>query len=253
MKGKILIGAVLAAIATSSAAFASEPSELLGPRHRKFETPQHFAFELRFSPYRPDIDSEPGLTGTPYQNVFGTKPRLMIGAEFDWQIVRIPYLGTLGPGFAIGYTSMSAQAKLAQPRNGETYSAESTSLNIIPMDVVAVLRVDTFFRDAGVPVIPYGKLGPALAFWRAYSETGTSAAQGVSGKGHTNGWVWAIGAMLSLNFFDNYAARNLDNTTGVNNTALFAELYSLNLTGVGQSNALYVGQTGWAFGLAFEF
>ena len=62
-------------------------------------SPQNFAFELRFSPYRPQIDEEESLNGkTPFADAFGDKPRLYIGAEFDWQIFRIPYVGTIGPG-----------------------------------------------------------------------------------------------------------------------------------------------------------
>jgi hypothetical protein len=246
------IAAAIAAIA--SPALAKEPTELLAPRHRKYESPQRFAFELRFSPYRPDIDSEPGLTGKPYESVYGTMPRLMIGAELDWQVLRIPHLGTLGPGAFVGYTSMSAKAGLATPHaDGRTVSDENTSLDIFPMGVVAVLRVDTFWRDGGIPLIPYAKLGPAFALWRAYNEGGTSVANGVDGKGHTNGFMWALGAMFTLNILDPYAARNFDNELGVNNTAIFAELYSLDLMGFGQTNTLRVGQTGWTFGLRFEF
>jgi hypothetical protein len=252
----VFVAAAAAAVASADAphARASEPSELLGPRHKRFESPQRFAFELRFSPYSPDIDSEPGLSGAPYQSVFGTMKRLMIGAELDWQVIRIPFLGTLGPGAFVGYTTMSAKAGLKVPHvDGRTTSDEDTSLDIFPMGVVAVLRADTFWKDAGIPIIPYAKLGPAFALWRAYNETGTSVAAGTDGKGHTNGFVWALGAMFSLNFLDPYAARNFDNELGVNNTTIFAEYYSLDLTGFGQSNALRVGQNGWAFGLAFEF
>ena len=34
------------------------------------ESPQRFAVELKFGPYYPDVDKEPGV-GSPYEDVFG--------------------------------------------------------------------------------------------------------------------------------------------------------------------------------------
>src|SRR5262249_13618963 len=58
---------------------------------RQYETPQRFAFELRFGPYRPDID-DPFPGQKPYENVFGTDHRVAVGFEFDWQAMRIPFV-----------------------------------------------------------------------------------------------------------------------------------------------------------------
>ena len=61
-------------------------------------SPQHFALELRFGPYKPDIDSE--FDGrprrTPYKDFFGSNRRLMTQIEFDYQIIR--HVGSLGSG-----------------------------------------------------------------------------------------------------------------------------------------------------------
>ena len=51
-----------------------------------FRSAQNFALELRFSPYYPAVDDEPGLNGTPFKDRFGENARLAIGLEFDWQI-----------------------------------------------------------------------------------------------------------------------------------------------------------------------
>ncbi len=215
-------------------------------------SPQHFAFELRFSPYQNDIDSDPALHGaTPYATAFRTVPRLFIGAEFDWQALRIPHLGTFGPGISIGYTNSSDPAQFT---NGGGASGETTSLQIIPMAAMAVLRADVLWRDVGIPIVPYAKLGLAYALWRASNTLGTSSFEGVSGEGHSFGTHIALGLSLNLNPFDAYAAQNLDDSVGVNGTYLFAEWSRDDYGGLGlQSDPLRVGGSNWMFGLAFEF
>jgi opacity protein-like surface antigen len=227
----------------------------LGGRVHGAQSPQHFAFEFRFSPYTPDIDSDPSLHGdTPYKNVFGTAPRFFIGAEFDWQALRIPHLGPLGPGVSIGYTTASDPAQFTTPHNGSTESGETTSLQILPLAALAVLRVDVLWRDVGIPLVPYAKVGVAYALWRASNTLGTSSFEGVSGKGHSFGTHIALGLALNLNPFDLYAAQNFDDSMGVNGTYLFAEWTREDYNGLGfQSDPLRVGGSNWMFGLAFEF
>src|SRR3954447_26169276 len=91
----------------SREARADDESGVLDSRHHKYESPQNFAFEFRVARYLPNIDSDPAFGGKhPYADVFGTTPRIEIAAELDWQILRIPHVGTLGPGISIGYTAM---------------------------------------------------------------------------------------------------------------------------------------------------
>jgi hypothetical protein len=256
-----LAGVSAAALLFSAAeASADDRTGVLDGRHRRYETPQRFALEFRFTHYTPRIDSAPELNGqTPYRDTFGTMPRLEIATEFDWQVLRIPHLGTLGPGISIGYTSMSAKARAhADP---SVVSGENTSLDIFPMYAVMVLRADVFAREMQIPLVPYVKGGVGYALWRAYNDAGTSAApldasnpssDNVSGKGHTFGSHVAVGIALHLNQFDNAAAVNLDNSVGINHTYFFAEYMLSQLTGLGQSHALYVGTNTWTLGLTFE-
>jgi hypothetical protein len=215
-----------------------------------YESPQNFALELRFGPYRPDVDSDPALTGTPYRDIFGTTPRVAVGVELDWQLLRIPYVGTLGPGLGLGYTSISEKA----PISGSTeLSGQDTSLNVFPFWGVGVLRADVFARQWKIPLVPYAKAGLGFAFWRSYTDAGTSSTGGVAGKGNTFGTYLGLGLAFHLNALDEYTARNFDSTFGVNNTYVFFEYYSLDLTGFGSKEALRVGNTTWAMGLAMEF
>ena len=254
--GALFFAALAATLGAPAAAQAQEDRiDPLGGREHGKHSPQHFAFELRFSPYKPDIDSDPALNGkTPYQNVFGTAPRFFIGGEFDWQALRIPHLGSLGPGVSIGYTNRSDPAQFTNPPPGSPPSGETTSLWIIPMSAMAVLRVDVLWRDVGIPLVPYAKLGLAYALWRASNTLGTSSFDGVSGEGHSWGTHFAAGLSLNLNPFDAYAAQNFDDAMGVNGTYLFAEWTREDYNGLGfQSDPLRVGGTNWTFGLAFEF
>ena len=140
------------------------------------------------------------------------------------------------------------------PHNGSTQSGETTSLEIFPFAAMAVLRVDVLWREAGVPIVPYAKLGFGYALWRASNTLGTSNFDGVSGKGASLGTHAALGLSLNLNVFDPYAAQNFDDSMGVNGSYLFAEWTREDLTGLGfQSDPLRVGGTNWTFGLAFEF
>jgi hypothetical protein len=251
--GALFFPALTALLGASVNAQAQEDRvDPLGGREHGVHSPQHFAVEVRLSPYKPDIDSDPALNGkAPYEKAFGTAPRFFIGGEFDWQALRIPHLGSLGPGVSIGYTHASDPAKFTS--NGQP-SGETTSLWIIPMSAMAVLRVDALWHDVGIPLVPYAKLGIAYALWRASNTLGTSSFQGVSGEGHSWGTHIALGLALNLNPFDAYAAQNFDDSMGVNGTYLFAEWTREDYNGLGfQSDPLRVGGNNWTFGLAFEF
>jgi hypothetical protein len=246
----------------------SRQEEVLPLRHKMYESPQHFAAEIRFGPYYPDIDSDPALHsaqatacsqgGGPAAATFGTSDRLMFSAEFDWQALRIPHLGTLGPAVSVGYTSLSGNATFLTPHvtaSGSTCtSGESTTLEIFPIFVLGVLRADVLWRELRIPLVPYLKAGLGNALWRASNSLGTSNANGVSGEGHTYGTQLAAGIALNLNIFDEYAARNFDDQVGVNNTYVFFEYTWSTFQGLGlQTDPLRVGDSTWVAGLAWEF
>lgn len=246
---KIVTCAALAFAAALSVSLPARAEGLYRER-QPAESPQHFEFEIRFSPYTPQIDSGPGITGSPYEKSFGTSPRLLFQLEFDWQALRIPHFGTIGPALSFGYTSASGNAVVASTGAA---SAESTSLEVFPFYGVAVLRVDVFERDFKVPLVPYAKGGIGVALWRASNDSGTSTSGGVEGKGTTWGSHFALGLGLSLNWIDRRSSRGLDGAIGINDTLLFFEWMWMNLDGFGATDKLRVGASTFSAGLAFAF
>ncbi len=238
-----------------SVASAQMRDDPIGGVKRDKESPQNFAFELRFAPFTPQVDSDPALHGaTPFTQLFGSGPGLLVSAEIDWQAYRIPHVGTIGPGVGAGYSKFSGNAPFQTEHNGTFVSGETTSLEIFPFYGAIVFRADAVWRELHVPLVPYAKVGLGYALWRASNTLGTSHDNGVAGLGYSIGSHVAVGLALNLNPFDEYAAKTFDDSLGVNNTYLFAEWTREDLDGLGlQSDPLRVGGTSWTFGLTLEF
>jgi hypothetical protein len=210
------------------------------------------AVEFRVGRYIPAIDSEFDGQATPYQTMFGTDNRYSVGLEVDWQALRIPFLGTLGPGFAFQYTKHTATGFLTSSlgQQSPVRAGEDTSLVIFPMYAVAVLRADYLARETPIPLVPYAKLGIGAAIWSASGGGGTANVQGASGSGLSYGPQFALGGMLLLDAFDGKAAKDIDQNIGVNSSYFFLEWYVSHL-GIG-ADQMRVGTNTWMLGLAME-
>lgn len=216
-------------------------------------SPQFFAFELRLGTYAPRVDEEFGGRATPYAQVFGADRKFFMGLEFDWQALRIPYLGTLGPGVSWGYTSTSSKAKIS---GTQVDSAETTSFSVMPMSLTGVLRIDAPARGLGVPLVPYGKAGLGLGLWSASNESGVSERDGVYGRGRSWGSHLALGGMFLLDVIDPSSALTFDEEMGVNNSYVYFEWVWSDLGGKYVETSkpqMQVGTSSWVTGVAFEF
>jgi hypothetical protein len=234
-----------------ASAFAGDADAAFEPRAKKLASPQNFALEIRIGQYYPKVDSEPALGGkTPFRDVFGDDQRFTVGVEFDWQALRIPHFGSLGPGLSAGYTKFGGVALVTGTK---IPSAQDTNLSIYPFSGVAVLRVDVLANELHFPIVPYAKAGLGLGYWRAYGPTGTETNGDTRGIGTSLGTHFTLGAALQLDFLEPGGARTLDEASGINHTYAFAEYYVSNLDGFGSNTALHVGTKNWAAGLAFEF
>lgn len=216
------------------------------PRLDQEAARSRFAGEVRFGPYYPKVDDEFGGKG-PYAQVFGESPRLYFGLELDWKIVRIPFVGPIGPGFGWGYTRASAKAKV---QGGNTESGSDTGLWIMPMHVSAVLRVDEIARRTVIPIVPYAKLGLGVALWGASAAGENVTVDGVAGEGSSTGLHTALGLMLGLSWLDRSAQAAMRNASGIYEAYVFGEWMNASL---GNSNQMRVGTSTWVVGLAFDF
>lgn len=260
MKGSLSVatGAAAFALLLPSAARAQRQPAPEGVRSEphQYDSPQNFAMEIRVGVYRPDTDSDPALGGrTPYIDSFGENRRVMIGVELDWQALRIPHLGSIGPGVGV---STSSASRPAYTKSGLP-SSEDMSFSVTPFYGLAVLRADVLERDANIPLVPYAKAGLVYSLWHAATSAGTSEAQRpdgsvVKGRGGTWGYQLSLGIALDLGIIDDRSARALDQATGINHTYLFAEWSDSVIDGLfGQPHPMHLGDSTWNTGLAFEF
>lgn len=218
-----------------------------GKRGTQSESKQEAAIELRFGRYLPEVDSQ--LNSTPFDTMFGNKRRFMFGLEGDWQLIRIPHLGSLGPGVGWGLTKFAAKAPFA---SGLGISESDTRLWIMPMYVVGVLRADVLSRDFGIPLVPYAKLGFGYGLWWSSDGDKPAKADGVSGKGASYGLTYALGGMFLLDVLDPDDAATADGMTGINNSYVFGEWFRPQLDGFGSSEVMDIGSSSWVVGVAVE-
>ena len=246
----LLLALGIVGLARGAAAQSVDEFGSYGARNaNRGESPQWGALEARFGPYYPQVDKS--VTGSPFRDTFGTKKRYMFGLEADWQALRIPHLGTLGPGLGWGYTRATGKSKLTEQPS--VVSDEDTALSVMPFYLVAVLRADVFMKEFGVPLVPYAKLGLGYALWWASDGGTTSSQNGVAGKGISYGPQYALGGMFLMDVLDQQTARDADNSLGINNSYFFAEWYGSELDAFGSKSRLNVGANTWVLGLAIEF
>lgn len=198
------IFAVLASLFVATAAHAQTFDERRMPARRgRIGTPERFAFELRGGPYVPaGLGDEFDDSGP------------MLGFELDVFILRIPYVGHIGVGSGLSWARYTAPT----PTTTGGTADEEQSVTLVPMPAMGVLRVDVLARELNVPILLTGKLGADIVFWD--SDSGTNEFSGVG-----FGLRWGAQVALELDWFDEAAARTLDEEWGINHTFLFFELH----------------------------
>jgi len=240
-RGPVLLLAFLAIGGAARPAAAAVDDMVASPAP---SSPRLWNVELRFGPYRPDVDSEfanRGQSARPYEQLFSSSRHLMTQLEIDRQLSHVA--GTWAAGVGVGYFNVTAAA-LSQDLQSRT--GDDTGLRLIPLSAVLVYRADTLRQRWGSPIVPYAKAGLDCTLWRI-SDT----SQGDI-NGRTLGWHAAAGITLDLSPLDPEAAADMDRETGVNQTALFFEIARYSLDGFGSESALHVGDTTWFAGLMLE-
>jgi hypothetical protein len=240
----------LAAGPARAQSYASEAQIVEGePVH--YKSPQHFAFELRFGPYRPDVDSEFNGVRTPYRDFFGEDRHLLMQMEVDYEFFH--RFGTLGVGLGVGYFNVSGNSPVANGTGAP--SGDTSTLKVYPFALSLVYRFDYFLEQRRFPLVPFGKAGLDYAYWQITDGNDEIATDGRGGEGRggTPGWHVAAGFALVLDNFDPESARDFDSDLGVNHTALVFQYTYSDISGLGTSNHLHLGDRTWSLGLLLQF
>jgi hypothetical protein len=230
--------------------FASEAELVEGEGHR-FRSAQRFAFELTFGPFRPDVDGEFNGRRDPYNEFFGGGHDLLTRFELDYQFFH--RFGSLGVGLGAGFFSVTGRSPVAD--GSGVLSGDSSNMKVIPMSLSLIYRLDYFLETRKIPLVPFAKLGLDYAYWQITDGNGNIATDATGGhaRGGTMGWHAAGGLALVIDFLDPDAARDFDEDLGVNHTAITFEFFHSDISGLGQSNRMHVGDTDWTLGLLLEF
>jgi hypothetical protein len=232
----IALGAALcAAFGPLSTPAAAQTEEDLLPEARNFSSPENFAIEFRIGPYQPEMDDNDA-----FDTYFGDDSGPLLALELDLIGYRIPDVLYVAGGGGIGWMNFDGNTR---DDLGDATS-EETSIEVIPMNLLAVLRVDALPRKLSVPLIFTGKIGYQWARWS--TESG--------GADEEDGWsvgpLWAVQLGLDLDTFEPSAARNMDEEWGINHSFLFFELFGF----MPSDESLEIGgDVSWTAGLGFMF
>lgn len=174
-------------------------------------TPEGYLLSLGVGAYRPD----PGDAA--FDLIYpGDNGPILLG-EFDFFLYRIPFLGPIGLGIQGGWAAYKGTACELGSATSCVPTTQSAKFTIIPLNVVAVLRVDALARLTPVPFVFTGKVGFNSVF---FNEDAGSGKQG----GSSTGFGWAAQIALELNFVNPRRANSLDVDWGINSSFFFFEL-----------------------------
>lgn len=180
------------------------------------ESPERFDWQLHIGPYTPYVGSDA------FSEIFGGDGGPMVAMELDTHIVRIPYVGPIGIGVRGGwarYTARSCTVGADDLPDCDNRSDEREKFVLLPVTIMAFLKVDVLARELHFPLVITGKLGLDSFFWR--SRRGGDTV----GSGRSIGLRWGVTFALELDFIEPRAARRLDEDWGINHSYLFVELY----------------------------
>jgi hypothetical protein len=219
------------------------------------ESPRSGAFDVRFSGYRPDIDSEFGGTATPYKDAFGTSQALLVQALVSSSLL-VSDVATLDLGLGAGYWEKRGVGVCYTC--SPVVTGDRTSMRVVPLTVAATLRVDWLFYQLRVPLAPYLRGAVHDYLWWTYDGGGSVSAgpTGQHGSGQTMGWSVTGGVGLVLDFFDAQMAREMDYDTGVNHTILLFDVTKARVDGFGSKSSWNLSPDTtlqWSIGLMFVF
>jgi uncharacterized protein (TIGR03382 family) len=242
-----------AALIALFALFAPKAQAQVFPTTQGYQRPPRFLLvAVKADRYDPKIDSEPGLTGSPYHQIFGGRIPLRWQLEVDWEFWH-PF-GSFMIGGTVGYWQNIGKGLVAATG---AQSQDTALLDVIPLGAVLTYRFDVLADMwPRFPVIPYGQIGVTRALWASFNGVGNVSSGGAAG-GRGSGWTWgyttALGLALALDSLDPDLSREAYLDTGIQRTSIFAEYGWTRLDGFHNNSSLILSDRAWRFGLAMEF
>ena len=213
--------------------------------------PRRWLIAFKIDRYDPQIDTEKGLTGTPYHDIFHGRAPLRYQLELDWQVAH-PF-GAVLIGATAGFWQNHGKGLIS---SSGLPSEDTTLLDVVPFGAIATYRFDQLAdRYQWLPIVPYAQAGLMAALWSSFNGNGdvTTAKTGGRGSGWSYGYTTALGIALDLSALDAPLAREAYIDTSIQRTALFAEYGWTRLNNFGNSGRLILSDRAWRFGLSVEF
>lgn len=211
-----------------------------------YQSERDWLLSLQFGSFKPEIDKEPGLVGTPFLDVFGPRPRLLSRISIERFVFKD--FGTLGGGLDAGFAEFFGNAFV---EGSDTPSPDTVSMRMVPITVFADYRFDWAAQNWKFPFVPYAKAGiGGWLFW--INDAHGDTAGGGAAKGVRWGWTWSAGLQLMLDIFDPRLSREFDREYGVNGTYLYVDYTQQHVTSFGRKGLDFSAAT-WSGGIAFEF
>ena len=234
--------AVALGVAVLLAALPGEAQVLSQPN----QSPRGGSVEFRIGGYRPQLDAEEGLDGTPFADVFGTSKWLLV--ELELQRFFYQGIGSAGLSVSLGYAEKYGNALLADG----SASVERQGFHVLPLHARGVYRFDYPALQWGFPLIPYIKPGLVYIPWWTNKGDKTESTDGARGSGGKFGWEVAGGVSFLLDVLEPRFARDFDSELGINHSYLFAEYTYSKVNNFG-SPGFNFSDSYWMFGLALDY
>ena len=211
------------------------------------QSPRSGAVEFRIGGYRPQLDAEEGLSGSPFSDVFGGSSLLLFEAELQ----RFFYkgVGTAGVSVSLGYAEKYANSLL--PEGGR--AAERTGFHVLPIHVRGVYRFDVPAFRWGIPLVPYVKPGLIYTpWWVTKGGDIEKTEDGGEARGGKLGFELVGGVAFLMDVLEPRLARDFDSDLGINHSYLFVEYTYAKVNNFG-GGGFNLSDSYWMFGLALDY
>jgi hypothetical protein len=212
------------------------------------QTPRTGSVAVKLGGYKPLVDTEEGLTGTPYKDTFGDSSMLLV--ELEIQRYFYQGIGTAGVGVSAGYAEKYGKAKNLD----NTDSPEVTSLKVVPLRLDALYKFDYAAFRWHIPLVPYAKAGLIYTPWWTTKGDKTQDLPDSGRKGRGGRWGYGLtgGVAFLMDVLEPRLARDFDSDLGINHTYLFAEYTYEEVNNFGGAG-LVLSSRHWMFGLSLDY